>query len=81
MAIFFSMATAAGAFSSLLARGISEMDGVVSEFKIPVCGRPDAGHPDLCSAELTENRAAKADGLGSLFLRVLSHFWWLSWAF
>lgn len=28
MAIFFSMATAAGAFGGLLARGISEMDGV-----------------------------------------------------
>ena len=28
MSIFFSMATAAGAFGGLLARGISEMDGV-----------------------------------------------------
>lgn len=28
MAIFFSAATAAGAFGGLLARGISEMDGV-----------------------------------------------------
>lgn len=28
MSIFFSMATAAGAFGGLLARGISEMDGI-----------------------------------------------------
>lgn len=28
MSIFFSMATVAGAFGGLLARGISEMDGV-----------------------------------------------------
>lgn len=28
MSIFFSMATVAGAFGGLLARGISEMDGI-----------------------------------------------------
>ena len=41
MAIFFSAATAAGAFGGLLARGIAEMDGGKLE-EAPSSGQPSA---------------------------------------
>lgn len=47
IAIFFSAATAAGAFGGLLARGIMEMDGVAGLAGYVLIALRPTGNPDM----------------------------------